>query len=60
MKKKVRFGDLKAGVKFKYKRRLCLKDDLDGCVRISNGVVDDDDIGVGTLVTPVKIKVEVV
>lgn len=59
MKKKIRFGDLKAGAKFKYKRCLYLKDDMYCAVRISNGVCRDFDIANDALVTPVKIKMEV-
>ena len=60
MKKKVKFGNLKVGVKFKYKRCLYLRDDLEGSVRISNGAVCSDGIKDNTLVTPVKIKMEVI
>jgi len=62
MKKKVKFGDLKAGAKFRYRRCLYLKDDLKYAVRISDGIVDPKlECGMimdDTLVTPVKIKVE--
>lgn len=58
---KVRFGDLKVGAKFRYKRCLYLKDDLCCGVRISNGsIADGRDLTDNTLVTPVKIKVEVI
>lgn len=62
MKKKVKFGDLKMGAKFKYKRFLYLKDDLGGAVRISDGIVDPyhSEIQDKTSVTSVKIKVEVI
>ena len=57
MKKKVKFGHLKAGAKFRYERCLYLKDDMDCDVRISNGAIKSDDIDDDTLVTPVKIKI---
>jgi len=61
MNKKVKFGDLKLGTKFRYKRGLYLKDDMGGVVRISDGAVDPNysEIQDDTLVTPVKVKITV-
>lgn len=58
-KKRVRFGSLKAGRKFRYNRKLHIKDD-DGwtAVQLSNGFVTDFDNEI--LVTPVKVKITVI
>lgn len=56
--KKVAFGDLKSGAKFRYQKVIYLKDDLHVSVRISNGAVDGlPCIVSNTLVTPIKIKI---
>lgn len=58
-KKRVEFGNLKVGQKFRYKRRLYLKDDLECAVCISNGVITQkhDEPNYKTLVTPVKVNI---
>lgn len=53
-KKKVEFGSLKPGQKFRYNRKLYIRDSSIGiAVQLSNGFVIDFDDEI--LVTPVKI-----
>ena len=58
--KKVKFNDLKSGQKFRYKRKIYLRDDLQCPVQISNGHIPTaNELSGGVLVTPIKIKVMV-
>ena len=59
MKKKVEFEDLKSGQKFRYKRKLFIKDsDGDCAVQLSSGLVVDFKYDyTNPLVTPVKVKI---
>jgi len=61
MRAKKRFGDLKVGAKFYYQRCLCFKEDTGFGVRLSNGrVIPYHDLNSDSLVTPVKVKFEVI
>lgn len=60
--KKVEFGKLKPGQKFRYQRKLYVKDNEEMAVRLSNGKVFDFYITsreYNTLVTPVKVRITV-
>jgi len=64
-RKKIKFQELKAGQKFKYQRKLFLKDSLFFPICISDGKVflsmdmERIKLDANTLVTPVKIKITV-
>ena len=60
-KKKTRFGKLKVGQKFRFNRRLYVKDQLHCATRLSDGyIASGTELDGNTLVTPVKIKITVV
>jgi hypothetical protein len=55
--KKVKFGNLKQGQKFRFKRKLCIKDSMYCTVRLSNGTIES--VSNNDLVTPVKVKITI-
>lgn len=60
MKKKVKLNRVKPGQKFRYKRKLCVMDDLYTAIVLSTGtVVRDDDLPRDSLVTPVRVQIRV-
>ena len=59
IRKKKRFGSLKAGEFFKWKRKLYIKSDWsDGAIQVSNG--RDISFEYGDLIIPVKVKINII
>ncbi len=60
-KKKTAFGKLKVGQKFRFNRRLYVKDKLYCATRLLDGyIASETELDGDILVTPVKIKITVV
>lgn len=61
MKKRVTFESLKPGQKFRYKRKLYIKDQLRCGVCLSDGTIPSTkNFPDNTLVTPVKVRITLV
>lgn len=57
--KKVTFGSLTPGMKFRHNRRLYLADGCSCAIDLLNGNVNKPSIEIDVLVTPVKVKITV-